>query len=106
MLKKIAAILYRWSEVGMLVPGGRDAVTGKSSVPLFFSFVTFVLAVASVIALHFDVKLLIATATSISFWAIATVFFMMRKIDKASINLQKDTLDVQDDTPDQQPPSS
>ncbi|MGH7241007.1 MAG: hypothetical protein ACREGB_01785, partial [Candidatus Saccharimonadales bacterium] len=82
------------------------------SITVLFAYVTFVLAVGSVIALHFFPKFLAATGVSILFWALATVFYMMRKLHKASFDLKNQSLNLDSGDDDKkttvvaQPPQS
>ncbi len=75
---------------------------GKPSITLLFSVITFVIAVLSVIALHFF-NCSVATFYSIVFWAIATAFYKMKNIDKLSIS--QNSIEI-DDEPDANPPAS
>lgn len=86
-MKSISTWFKKVSKEGMYVPYFHDGSTGKPSITLMFPYITFVIAVISTIALHFSLNLLVATITSITFWAVATVFYMIRKITKASFDL-------------------
>ena len=55
-----------------------DPVVGKPSVTLLFPYITFVLSLISVISLHFKPSMVIATATTLMFWAISVVFYLLR----------------------------
>jgi len=79
---------------GIHVPFIFDGETGKPSITLMFAYVTFVLAVISLVALHFRSELLTATITSITFWAVAVVLYRMRKIDKLKFNLEERSVEV------------
>ena len=72
-----------------------DAAEKKASSTLFYAYIAFYLAVGSVIALHFSEKLLTASIVSLVFWAIAVIFYMLRKISKAKVNLQDKSFDLE-----------
>lgn len=78
----------QWSEFGIRLPFAHDPTTEKPSVTLLFPYVTFVVAVISTICLHFWPSMLMATATSIMFWIVAVVLYLLRKISRATFNLK------------------
>ena len=93
MLEKLKASL----DEGIHFPYAFDPVTKLPSITLLFPYVTFVLAVISLVALHFKPELLTATLTSIAFWGIAVVFYRMRKIDKLKFNASTGAVEVDSD---------
>lgn len=86
-----------WSATGLKVPFARDAATNKPSVTLFFAYITFLIACVSIICMHFLEKLALATWTSMGFWFLATVLYMMRQISKAKLNFKDKSVDLEDD---------
>ncbi len=77
------------------VPFGIDSSKGgQLSITLLFSVITFILAVLSVIALHFF-NCGEATFSALIFWAVATAFYKMKDIDKLKVT--KDSIDIEDD---------
>lgn len=98
MLEKIKQLLKSAGTKGMYLPFAHDPVSGKPSVTLLFPYLTFVLAFLSTIALHFKASLLVATSVSISFWALAVIFYMMRKITKAKVDLDDKSFELGDDS--------
>jgi hypothetical protein len=95
-VSKIKALLSKWCLSGLKLPFAHDPLTGKPSVTLLFLYITFVIASGSVIALHFKVSDIPATFTSIMFWSLAMIFYRLRKIDEAGINLKTGQVDVRD----------
>jgi hypothetical protein len=72
-----------------------DVTTGKPSITLFMSYVSFILACGSLIALHFRESLLTATAMSFVFTGMMIVFYMIRSLNKASINLKDKSINLE-----------
>lgn len=85
----------KWGERGMRLPFIYDAPSEKPSLTVMFPYVTFIIASASVVALHFYSSLIIATTTAIFFWLIATVLYMLRKLQKASFDLKEQTFSLE-----------
>ena len=86
-----------WTDLclnGAHLPYLHDPVTNKPSITLLFPYITFVIAFISVILLHIWPSLLVATITSIVLWCIATVFYMIRKLNKAKIDLQNQSIEL------------
>ena len=83
---------------GIHLPFIYDAESGHPSITLMFAYVTFVLAVISLVVLHFRPELLTATITSISFWAVAVVLYRMRKIDKMKLDLRDQSVEIGSDS--------
>lgn len=94
MIDKLKAMM----DSGIHFPYAYDPVEAKPSITLLFPYVTFILAVISLIALHFRPELLTATLTSIAFWGIAVVFYRLRKIDKLKFNLRDQSVEVGGDS--------
>ena len=84
----------KWCEQGLKWPYLHDPVSGKPSITLLFPYITFVIAVASVVMLHWHPSLILATYTSIFFWAISTVFYMLRKLSQAKFNLDDRSIEL------------
>lgn len=87
-MKKIFETWKRWSHEGMRWPFLHDPVTGKPSITLLFPYITFVLALTSIVLLHLWPSMVIASTFSLVFWAMATIFYMIRKLNKAKFNLE------------------
>lgn len=95
VIKKIATFWESISKNGIYMPFIHDARTGKASVTLLFAYITFTLAIISTIALHFNIGLTVATFTSILFWVIAVIFYRLRNLDKAKIDLDDRSIELE-----------
>jgi hypothetical protein len=62
-----------------------------------FPYASFIVALCSVIALHWDLKIMPATLISIMFWVLATALYMLRSITRAKIDLKNESVDLEDD---------
>jgi len=93
--EKLKALYLKWSTIGVKLPFAYDPTTDKPSITLFFPYASFVVALASVIALHFYPTLLPATTISIIFWVLATVLYMVRKINKAKFDLSDKSIEIE-----------
>lgn len=99
MIDRLFKAIERWNQKGMFWPFVHDPTTKKPSVTLLFVYVTFLIAAGSVIASHFELRFIPATLISIMFWVLAMVFYRLRRIDQASIDLKNDSISLGDDTP-------
>jgi len=88
----------KWCEEGLRWPYLHDPVSKKPSVTLMFLYITFMIMVMSLILLHFFNSLLIATGTSIVAWALATVFYMIRKVTKAKFDLTEKSFELENNS--------
>lgn len=97
-MSKLKKLFNDWSTKGVKLPYGYDPVTKQPSITILFPYITFVIACISVILLHIFEGMLVAAATSIFFWASAVIFYLLRKLEKASIdfNNRKISLDSGD----------
>lgn len=92
---KIKNIWKSMSTKGVHLPFVHDPVSGKPSITLLFPYVTFVLSVISIIALHFKPSLVIATTTTLIFWGVSVVFYMLRKISKATFDVSDGSFELE-----------
>jgi len=93
----------KWCKEGLRWPYLHDPVSKKPSVTLLFPYITFVIAAISTILLHFWPSLLLATGTSIIFWAMATVFYMLRKLSKAKFSLESRSFELDSGSSTEEP---
>lgn len=94
-MDKIKSFFKFASEQGLRLPFVYDAVSGKPSVTLLFTYITFILAMTSVIAFHFVDSLLSPAITSISFFALCTVFYLLRRLTKFKVDLDDRSIDLE-----------
>lgn len=82
----LAKIANNWSKTGLKLPLIYDHTTGAASFRLFCAYISFITALGSVVALHwFQVE--IATWTAIGLYSLSMVFYMLKRLSKASIDL-------------------
>jgi len=95
MFKGLKQFWVDGSVKGWHFPFAFDPRTQKPSITLLFPYITFVLSVISVIALHFKPTLIIATTTTLVFWAVSVVFYMLRKLSKAKFDLDDKSFELE-----------
>lgn len=86
-----------WKEMcvnGIHLPYAHDPVSGKPSITLLFPYITFVLSVISLVLLHIKPSLIVATTTTLIFWGISVVFYMLRKLSKAKFDLDDKSFEL------------
>ena len=96
---KLQDKLTEWGNNGVRVPLVYDPVSKAPSVTLMFAVVTFWIAVASLVGLHFKPTWLVPCITAICWWALATILYMIRKITKAKFDVQNKSFSVENDEP-------
>jgi hypothetical protein len=79
---------------GLHLPYAHNPVTGKPSITLLFPYITFTIAVGSVVWLHLDPRVILATGSSILFWVLSVVFYMLRSLHKAKIDINDQTIEL------------
>lgn len=83
---------------GLPVPQAYDTQAKEISFRLWAANLSFHLSVGSIIALHFwDVST--ATFTSIGFFALCMVFYTLKKLSRAKIDLKSGSIDLEDEKP-------
>ena len=83
------------SNKGMHFPFIHDPRSKKPSITLLFAYLSFAMAFISIILLHIWVHLVIATVTSILFWAMAVIFYRLRNLDKAKIDFDDKSIELE-----------
>lgn len=88
-----------WSKSGMQWPLAYDPVSQLPSLTLTCSYVSFILAFVSVIFLHiYPQTMFVPTSTAITFWFLSTMFYLLRKITRAKVDLKDKSVDLEGDT--------
>lgn len=82
------------SEKGLNFPFAYDSTTGKASVTLYFAYISFFVMMASVLALHFDLKLVTATIITIIIFVLCAVFYLMRRINSFKADLKNESIQL------------
>lgn len=87
MIKYLSKKIEQWCTVGLKLPYAHDPTTDKPSITLLFPYVTFLMLVISTIALHFNIKLVIASIFVAMIWVASVIFYLIRKVHKAKVDL-------------------
>lgn len=99
-LIKLISLNYE-KNAGATLPLAYDPVQRGASFPLLSAYVALVIAVSSVVALHFFPALKEVTLVAIGFWALATVFYLLHGgIGKAKIDLKNDDIELDSSNPE------
>jgi hypothetical protein len=85
--QNIKDALVKSSKEGIYLPVMHDASTAKASATLFFMYIANLLAIVSLIWLHFQNDAFVATVTTAIYSVVWTVLYMMRRIQKAKFDL-------------------
>jgi len=93
MLKKLAALL----KAGIPVPQAWDSQAKEISFRLWCAAISFHVAVISIIVLHFK-PVEKATWTAIGFFGLCMVFYTIKKLTKAKIDLTDGEVELSDDS--------
>lgn len=86
----IASLKRAWQsalELGLKLPHAYDPVAKQASFRLLTAYISFLLACISIVALHVHEKLLTASLVSICFYALCMIFYMLKKLTGAKIDL-------------------
>ncbi|PCI45901.1 MAG: hypothetical protein COB41_00495 [Proteobacteria bacterium] len=93
-MSKFSNLWTKWSEKGLKFPFVNDPVTNKPSITLMFPYITFVASIISLILLHIWPSMILATSTTIMFWAISVIFYMIRKLNKTKIDFANRSIEL------------
>lgn len=96
-MNTIKEAIERWSTVGIRLPFLFDPVSNKPSITLLFTYVTFLLSIISIIVLHLKPDLVVATASTLIFWVLAVVFYLLRNLQKAKFDLDDKSIELESD---------
>lgn len=96
MWKNIKALILYFNKVGVPVPMAMDSASGMPSASLLFAYMSFLLAFGSVIYLLIT-DVLQGTLAAISLAALYFIFYMLRKLTKAKLNLTSKEIDLEND---------
>ena len=73
-----------------------DTQTNKPSITITYSIVTFLMSIGSIILLYFHLAVLPFVMANLIFWFLATVLYIIRKINKASFDIETKTFSLED----------
>ena len=99
MFKKFIAWLEENRDYGVTVFLAYDPISQKPSITLLMAYVSFLLAVGSTILLHAQ-SLLMGTIASITLATITTIFYLIRSLNKAKINLEEKSFELENNDED------
>jgi hypothetical protein len=88
--------LRKIAENGLRLPHAYDYETKKPSFRLLAAYTSFLIACLSVISLHVA-KHTEATLTAIGFFALCMVFYMLKRLTKAKIDLDSKSIELDSD---------
>ena len=83
------------AEKGMKVPYLHDPVRKQPSITLAFPYITFLGTFISIIFLHFYPTILLATMATMVFWIISVIFYLMRNLQKAKVDLDDKSFELE-----------
>lgn len=86
-----------WAKVmeeGLPLPQAQDPAEGKQSFRLLTAYVSFLIASSSVLALHIWPSLLVPCGMAITFFGLNMIFYMLKKLTSAKIDLNDQELSL------------
>ena len=86
--------LKKSAEEGLYFPVAYDASKKQASATLFFMYLANVLALVSIIWLHFQNDPFVATITAAIYSVVWTVLYMMRRLQKAKFDLDDRSIEL------------
>lgn len=91
----------RLVERGLPLPHAYDPVPKEPSFRLLAAYISFIIASVSVIILHIFPSVSIATWTAIGYFTLCMVFYMLKKLTSAKIDLDDRQISLNSDEPEQ-----
>lgn len=95
MIEYLSNKLKEWNTTGVRFIFAHDPTTDKPSVTLLFPYVSFMLLVISTIGLHFNTNLVIASIFTAMVWIASVIFYLMRKLQKASFSVKTGSVELE-----------
>lgn len=93
---KLSERWAQWCKDGLYLPYAHDPTTSQPSVSLLAVYLSLALTVCSLIALHFF-PVSTATTFCLVFFTLATIFYLLRKLSKATVNLKEQSFELDSD---------
>jgi len=91
---QLSKLYAKLVESGLKLPQAYDPATKEQSFRLLCAYISFLVATTSVVVLHF-VEVSTATWTAIGFYSLCMVFYMLKKLSKASIDLDDKSVSLE-----------
>jgi hypothetical protein len=99
MIKKIKELYEFSAKTGFFLPAAYDFDKPGPSVSLLFAHISFYVAIGSIIYLIYkDVNL--GTVAAISFAVVYFIFYMLRKLTKAKVDLDDKSFELENGSDD------
>ena len=95
----IKQALKQLIERGLPLPHAYDPVPKEPSFRLLAAYVSFVIASISVITLHIWPQTSVATWTAIGYFTLCMVFYMLKKLTSAKIDLDDREISLSSEEP-------
>ncbi len=99
MFKKFLSWLEENRDYGVTVFLAYDPISQKPSITLLMAYVSFLLAIGSTVLLHAQ-SLLMGTIASLMLATIMTIFYLIRSLNKAKINLEEKSFELENNDED------
>lgn len=93
-MSHIKALIASIAESGLKLPHAYDPTVKRPSFRLLAAYISFLLACASTIVLHFDVSLVVANIMTLLFFVLCMVFYMLKKLNNAKIDLDDRSVEL------------
>lgn len=94
MFEKIKQILEFSSKNGWYLPSAYDQSSQGPNIALLYSHLTFCLTFVFCMLLGYDGKFLTAAVTSMIFWVVATVFFLIKRLKTFKADLDDKSIEL------------
>lgn len=96
-MDKVIAFFKHANQEGLLLPFAKDSARpGKPpSVTLFFLYLTNILAVLSLVCLHFRTDAITATVATCGYGIVWSVLYLMRNLQKVKFDADDKSLELE-----------
>lgn len=95
MLERIKKFFEFSSKEGLHLPMAHDATKGKPSITLLIFYIAMIMTAISLTAFHFlPDKLLQPALLTLTFLAMAFVFYRLRNLDKVKLDLDDKSIEL------------
>jgi hypothetical protein len=102
MLQKLRDLYRAACELGFRVPFAYDSKAKEPSFTLLVAYTATLLTIVSLIALHLKLDLVIATITTMTYWVVAMIFYLIRNLNKAKVDLDDHSIDLEGSKEDEE----
>lgn len=99
MLENLKEYIKNSFKDGFAVPLFKD--DGKPSATFTFAYTSFIVAILAELYFILNGDYLASTATAIVFWALAVVFYRLRKLDHVKFDIDDKTIELDGEDDDE-----